>query len=150
MRAGATRTSRPRQVYVALEYDGPAWQRWSASYAASQSSTPPGTPVTFDAQLRTMQNSMSRLMGIDAGLDPAALRQAHPNRQQVIILSARASAMVATLEPLTPGQPGRPVLRGEITNVSIDRSRRCLTARTSIFAAKPSVLLGDDRGGFEI
>lgn len=102
----------PRQVYVALEYNGAAWERWWADYVASETKTTPGATAAPDAPLRSVEATMSRLMEIDAGLDPVALRQAHPNRQQVLILPARAR-VVPTIDSTA--------LRGEITDISVDR-----------------------------
>src|SRR5262249_23537741 len=68
----------PRHVYVALEYNGPAWERWWTHYVAYQTGRPAGAAGELDAQIRNEEATMSRLMEIDAGLDPGALRQAHP------------------------------------------------------------------------
>jgi len=125
----------PRQVYIALEYNGPAWERWWTNYVASQTKATPGAPAMPDERLRNVEATMSRLMEIDAGLDPAALRQAHPNRQQVIILPARARVLVSTLGSSAGPEVG--VLRGEISDISTDRLV-VPPSLTSIFESSPT------------
>jgi len=127
----------PRQVYVALEYNGPAWDRWWANYVASQTKTTPGAPARLDDRLRNVEATMTRLMEIDAGLDPAALRRAHPNRQQVIILPARARVLVSTIESSVAGQAGVAELRGEISDISTDRLV-VPPSLSGVFASRPT------------
>jgi hypothetical protein len=62
----------PRSAYVAMEYNGPAFQTWLAQ-----------------DRLRTVRvENPVKLLPIDASLDPAALRSRHPDRHSVIIVPA--------------------------------------------------------------
>jgi hypothetical protein len=70
-----------RRAFAALEYDGHAWQAVAAR-------RPEVDHLDF-------ARSGSRLVMIDASLDPLALRRAHPERN-VIILPATARAWLTT------------------------------------------------------
>lgn len=74
-----------RAAYVALEYDGPAWQKHLSSYEASLKTTNPQPGLDQLVQLR---DSGSRLIPIDAATDPAELRARHPNASRVLIAPA--------------------------------------------------------------
>jgi hypothetical protein len=75
----------PRQTYAALEFDGPAWQR----YAEVLTQTLPKNEEERDAALAASQRD-SHLVLIDVGNDPAALRQRYPDRSRVLVLPAVA------------------------------------------------------------
>lgn len=94
------RRERNREAYVALEYDGPAWQEQLRRARAWQNKQDrnalehPGD-AKLGALCETARNEVdqemsrnSRLFAIDAGLDAAALRQAHPDRKSVAIVRA--------------------------------------------------------------
>lgn len=74
-----------RAAYVALEYDGPAWQKYLSSYEASLKNM--NSPQIAD-QLARVRDGGSRLIPIDAATDPAGLRARHPNASQVLIVPA--------------------------------------------------------------
>lgn len=73
---------RPRQAFLALEYDGPAWQAWM-----ERAKTQPKNAIndTLDG---------SRLVAIDADLNPAKLRSRHLDGGTVLILPAVIAVML--------------------------------------------------------
>jgi hypothetical protein len=80
-----------RQVYVALEYDGPAWQR----HRAAQEETLKQLGPSGRAPLMG-----TRLVTVDVDTDPAALRQRYPDRARYVISRARMQVHVSrTAEP---------------------------------------------------
>lgn len=68
----------PRRVYAVLEYDGEAWRSYERSIVAAGG----------DASLR------SRLVVVDAGLDPAVLRARWPDWHRAIVVPATAVLVV--------------------------------------------------------
>jgi hypothetical protein len=84
---------RPRQVFVALEYEGAAWRAWAESYnrvSAEQKANKQFSNWTDDVSYR------SHLFAVDADIDPIRLRGRHPDRTAVVIVPAVVSV---TLEP---------------------------------------------------
>ncbi len=83
-----------KQGYVVLELAGPAWERWWASKQAAADSTAAMRTVamavlpTAAKPLLTLDTTATRLMAIDFGLDPLALREQYPERSQYLILPA--------------------------------------------------------------
>ncbi|HVY92340.1 MAG TPA: DUF4824 family protein, partial [Bryobacteraceae bacterium] len=73
---------RPRRAFVALEYNGPAWQRELASLNKQADDHPEL------ASPRPDPDKLSRLLPIDASLDPAKLRAAHRDSSNVILIPA--------------------------------------------------------------
>jgi hypothetical protein len=95
---------RPRHAFVALENGGPAWQAWSDRFnrwrAELRARTKSSTGTGDDA----LQHS--RLIPIDADLDPIKLRTRHANRAGVIIVPAVIAVLLET--PLKSGLGSRP------------------------------------------
>jgi hypothetical protein len=83
---------RPRQAWVALENDGPAYRAWLDT--ARQNA---GAASSYALASRT------HLIAIDADLDPAHLRMRHPDRTTIIILPAIIALNLSNLYPATPG-----------------------------------------------
>jgi hypothetical protein len=83
----------PRQIFVVFELNGPGFQEWQRAHA--------GVDPRF----------VTRLVAIDAGRDPQALRRRYPDSRRFAIVRGRARLL---LEP--PSTP-----RGIITGVEIDR-----------------------------
>jgi hypothetical protein len=84
-----------KQGYVVLELAGPAWERWVAAKQAGQDSTraaqlSAGQEVQRDSLpwLESAGKGVTRLMAVDFGLDPLALREQYPERSQYLILPA--------------------------------------------------------------
>jgi uncharacterized protein DUF4824 len=86
-----------RRVFVALEYDGPAWRCWLEDYQhalaeqrAKQQFVEPGYNIY----------SRSHLMTVDADLDSWRLRGRHPDRTVYIIVPAVVSVRLETFPDL--------------------------------------------------
>jgi len=91
------RTGQERKAYAVLEYDGPAWQTWLADerqkLAKMQAEVESGkvTAKTLEsAQKRLVWNesNTSRLLAVDVGRNPEALRQRYTDRSRYIITPA--------------------------------------------------------------
>lgn len=92
------RELQPREVYLVLEMDGPAYRRHlqrTQEYAEECRKKLAATPGNAEAQRRAKsadesykyeQVKGSRLFVVDAGLDPVALRTAYPDRNRYAIL----------------------------------------------------------------
>jgi len=95
---GWMRPNRPG--YVVLELAGPAWQRWRAERKAAADSSEAmrvGGPAPLPEHGKPMlmvDTTGTRLMAVDFGLDPLALRQQYPERSQYLILPATYRADV--------------------------------------------------------
>ncbi len=87
----------PRSVYAVLENDGEAWRRHLDGLA---------TPEEKDAA-----SKRTRLVLIDVGTDPGALRARHPDRRRTVIVPATAG--LSFVHPRT----GEPFLKGRINVV---------------------------------
>lgn len=106
----------PRSTYAALELEGEAWRRQMAepppdpaqAGAAGRGETGRTTAPTANASER---NHESRLVAIDVGNDPSALRQRYPDRHRVAIVEARAVLRFVD----NPGQS--PFLAGRVTSI---------------------------------
>ena len=77
----------PRAVFVALEYEGAAWQAWRDAYRkeASRTNTVMSDPIEVS----------SHLVAVDVDLDPVKLRSRHPDRGRVLIVPAKMGVSVA-------------------------------------------------------
>lgn len=74
----------PRPAYIALEYNGPAWEQW----ARRAQDTKPFNRISLDMQ--------SRLFPIDAAKSPEALLQKYSDRQKYLIVRGVIRAFVNT------------------------------------------------------
>jgi len=106
----ATFYSRPnaRNGFVALEYDGAAWQSW-IEWRERIEHVPVGQKRAIDYE----RVSGTRLAVIDAGPDAAALRAHYPERNRVLILPAVIRMALTPSAPASP--PDR--LRGYIQEI---------------------------------
>ncbi len=87
----------PRPAWIVMEYDGPHWKNWETEAYKYLKETQEELNKESDenkkkqVQLKIdqIQNQLiarTRLVAIDAGSDPVALRQQYPNRKQYLIL----------------------------------------------------------------
>ena len=76
---------RPREVFMALEYDGAAWRAWHETYQRSVAEQAARTPLN---DFTDSGVDRSHLVAIDADLDPLKLRARHPDRTAVVVLPA--------------------------------------------------------------
>jgi uncharacterized protein DUF4824 len=84
----------PRNGYVVLEYDGPAWEqvrKRSEAQAAEFRARNPSSAPAYDSSL----NNQSHLVPIDIGPDAAALRRSYPDASRYLISTARIAARVS-------------------------------------------------------
>ena len=111
------RRQAPRHVYVALEYDGPAWQQYRDGVLRKEpAGMSPLTPPQIEQQRRSREDAIavhSRLFAIDVDRDPDRLRARHPDRSHVLITRTavaltqqygRGSLLVLSVTQLTPEQ----------------------------------------------
>jgi len=96
-----------RKGYVVLELAGPAWERWEAAEQAARDSARAHRdtmqmapmPATGEGHVhgaaprKGADWSSTRLMAVDIGRDPMALRQQYPDRSRYLILPASYRAV---------------------------------------------------------
>jgi hypothetical protein len=113
---------RSREVFVALEFDGPAWQRWLKMREPRLHLESRYTPeMSVEQRLEVERRTGSRLVAVDVGLDPVALRRKYSDRHQVMILPGLARAIWEGARRPSADDPGHPAgVRGAITRVSIE------------------------------
>jgi hypothetical protein len=103
---------RPRQVFVALEYEGAAWRAWVETYEHAVAEQRAKTQFK---NLADNGSYHSHLIAIDADLDSLKLRSRYPDHSTVVVLPA---VVAVTLEPFPyPGMkldPKRVQVRGRI------------------------------------
>ena len=97
-----------RTGFVALEYDGAAWQSWIEWRERIEH-----VPVGQKRAIVYERVSGTRLAVIDAGPDAAALRAHYPERNRVLILPAVIRMALTQSAPASP--PDR--LRGYIQEI---------------------------------
>jgi hypothetical protein len=118
------RGQRSREVFVALEYDGAAWQQWLKDREASiVTEVRYGPQISPDDRMRIVRETESRLVAVDVGLDPARLREKFSDRKKVMILPGRARAVL---------DAGPKLLRGAIAAISIDNINVAQTFRPQL------------------
>jgi hypothetical protein len=114
-----------RSAYAVLELAGPAWERYAQAQQARadslQANRPPLAQQRHAADrpwLEAEGARTSRLMAVDIGNDPAALRRQYPERSQYLILPVTYEAQVVpTVRDSLGGvtEPAR--LEGHITQL---------------------------------
>jgi hypothetical protein len=96
-----------RNVFLALEYDGPAYQRLleltreqlakaEAELAAEGSDVNRSAVRSAKSQLESEQSRSSRLFVVAASLDEDALRERYPDRKQYAIVRGRIGLGIAS------------------------------------------------------
>jgi hypothetical protein len=113
---------RSREVFVALEFEGPAWEIWLKDREPRlQTETSYGTQVSLSTRIEIERQTTPRLVAIDVARDPAELRRKYPERKRVMILPALVRAMLNMNLPASREVPARPAyLRGAITRLAIE------------------------------
>jgi hypothetical protein len=117
-----------RRVFVALEYDGPAWTKWleDRKPQLSEQTGEYGKEITPEMRFEIERETESRLVAIDVGRDAAELRRRYPDRSKVVILPGVARVMFEAGLAGTPQRLARPAqlggaierLLGEAINVT--------------------------------
>lgn len=129
--SGRLKSIPAREAYVVLEYRGKAWntllerRRKALNAALARAKT--------DEQRKRLQNGFesfeettSRLVLVDAGPNPATLRQRYPDRSRYLITQARITAYRTYND-----KGGKPTLRASVSTllpatVSVPHSYRAL------------------------
>ena len=113
---------RSRQAYVALEFEGPAWEQWLAKREAqAPTELSYGPQVTVPDRIAIESQTTSRLVAIDVARDPADLRRKYPDRRRVMIQPGLVRAMLDPERRASAAAPLRPAnLRGAITRLAIE------------------------------
>lgn len=144
-----------KQVYLVLEFDGPAYQsslKWTEeqverirnrSPAARHQPTQDPVEYALNA-LERERNRNSRLFVVDAGLDPAVLRQKYPDRTRYAVVSGRVRPSY-----WRAGSDRRPVT-GYVSAVNIDDINVPLELRPVFEGRQPTRWnsRGGDQPGF--
>lgn len=127
-----------RPAYAVLELDGPAWTRWitrSEARLDSIRAANPADTLQYPVARSFERNTHTRLMLVDAGLDPAALRTQYPLRTMYLILPATVSASfhlglrVRADKPRAPGHAS-----GQVTQLLPGTLHVPLPLRDSLLA----------------
>lgn len=94
----------PREAWLVLEYDGPAYQamrRRVKAFSEQQQTIADRNPGNAELEKRAAaarkqwnweQQSASRLFAVDAGLDAAELRKKYPDRTQYLVMRGQIRA----------------------------------------------------------
>jgi hypothetical protein len=114
-----------RTGYVVLELAGPAWERWSVAQQnrrdSMQAARPPAAQEHHAADrpwLEAEGAGASRLMAVDFGLDPLALRRQYPERSRYLILPATYRAGITPALRDSSGTVTAPArVEGEVTQL---------------------------------
>jgi len=110
----------PPRVFAVYEFDGEAWRKSldeRTSAGADRRSADPNLARAAADQLESERISGSRLVPIDAGLDPDALRRAYPDRSRFIIVPAVVNIRVGFGRRTPPAIAPR-VLSGTVRAVT--------------------------------
>lgn len=108
-----------RRAYVVLEYDGPAFRRLVSEQqerlAAHRAGLETGETnhrqvEAAQTALKRLETAESRLVVVDAGRDPEALRDRYPDQRRYAVMLARLHMRAIGL----PGEDATPQLRGRV------------------------------------
>jgi len=108
------------RAFAVFEFDGDAWQKGldeRRTAAADSQVRDPNLARATAHQIESERISGSRLVPIDAGLDPDALRRAYPDRSRFIIVPAVVNIHVG-FGPRTPPAIAPRVLAGSVRAVT--------------------------------
>ncbi len=113
---------RSREAFVALEFEGPAWEAWLKDREPRlQTETSYGPQVSLQERVDIERQTTTRLIAVDVSLDASALRRKYPDRKRVMILPALVRAKVEPEHRASAAAPLRPAyLRGAITRLAIE------------------------------
>jgi len=113
---------RSREVFVALEYEGPAWEAWLKDREPRlETQTSYSPQVTLPDRLEIERQTTPRLVTVDVARNPVELRRKYPDRNRVMILQALVRAKLEPEQRASLTAPFRPAyLRGAITRLAIE------------------------------
>jgi hypothetical protein len=119
----------PRKAYAVLEYEGIAWEAWRARAEQDLSEVveKANKGALMQKDLKEAQDEYerglkthSRLFAIDAGSDPARLRQQYPDNKRFLIAPAQVRLSYNRNYNVDAKKNGSPKLTGYITEVLVD------------------------------
>jgi len=113
---------RSREIFVALEYDGPAWEAWRNDREPRlETEGSYGPQVTLPDRVEIERQTTPRLITVDVARGSAELRRKYPDRKRVMILQALVRAKLEPEQRASLTAPLRPAyLRGAITRLAIE------------------------------
>ncbi|MEO7144727.1 MAG: DUF4824 family protein [Bryobacteraceae bacterium] len=103
---------RPRQAFVALEYDGAAWRAWIENYERHVAQRPARAIGEYPI---AGVSTRSHLLAVDADLDAAKLRARHPDRSAVVIVPAVIAVNLISIP--VPGPNLNPKTTPRVTGI---------------------------------
>jgi hypothetical protein len=114
LEAGAYRYKqlKEREVYLVLEFNGPAYRRYLDQVKAVAKERKDKAQAMDEIKLA--ENEASRLFAIDANLDPDVLRKRYPDRKMYIVTKGIVGANWQSTD-------ANPELNAYITNLSVSR-----------------------------
>jgi hypothetical protein len=113
----------PRSAFLVLEYDGDVWRSWLAARQAAVAALrgqvelgleDRGKLSAAEALLAIDSTSRSRLMPVDAALDPVPLRARYPDRSRHAVVPGFIAVRASVAEGSTVA------FRGTIERVAVD------------------------------
>ncbi len=119
----------PRKAFAVLEYEGEAWRTWIAeaekdrARIAAQIGRQEATQKDLkqaDQELDRLRRTDSRLIAVDVGLDPAALRRQYPDRGRYIIAPAEVRLTIVEERTEKHGARDPAHLRGVISSILVN------------------------------
>ncbi len=91
----------PRQAFLALEYEGPAWRR-QLEYMEREAQEHP------DLRSLNRTQTSSHLVAIDIDTNASSLRARHPDRRSVLILPVTIDIQIRSGRPAMKDKPAGP------------------------------------------
>jgi hypothetical protein len=110
-----------RVAFVALEFDGPAWQARAVEYERNLRQWSP------DADVRKQVDASSRLVPVDVALDPALLEARYPNPRTYMITRGVVRIFIHTPKDGRPRLTGSLQLAPDSLYIPRDIARRLAT-----------------------
>lgn len=119
----------PRKAFAVLEYEGEAWRAWiteaekeQARIAAQMARQEASRKELQEAdqELDRLRRTNSRLIAVDVGLDPAALRRQYPDRGKYIIAPAEVRLIIVEDRKDEHGARQPTHLRGVISSILVN------------------------------
>lgn len=119
----------PRTVYVVFEYDGDSWQAWLAAWEHSleviarevdRRERSPEVLKNARQNFDKVRRTGSRLVALDAGLDPAGLRRRYPDRSRFLVAPAIVRLHFAEARRGRDGTYYAPYLHGTIDHLLVE------------------------------
>jgi hypothetical protein len=119
----------PKKAYAVLEYEGIAWDAWrereqqdladvveKANKGAVSQKDLKEAQEEYEHELKTH----SRLFAVDAGSDPARLRQQYPDNKRYLIMPAKVRLSYDRNYNVDAKKSGPPKLTGYISEMLVD------------------------------